>query len=154
MRKPILTIFAVPGLVLALSLFSLNCHKVDIHNGDLDSIELITRAQAFFSNNILRQPGKYRSGNPHNDRTQGSREVLWASAAVMTFRGSPAVVVPLHFQKEVFLRTTRGGNHNFRLDNQEKLLVYQDSLHAWHAELVTTLPDTTYLSSVSQRFSG
>jgi len=154
MRKPILTVFVLSGLVLALSLISLNCRKVYIHNGELDSTELIARAQVFVSDSILRQPNIYRSGNPHNDRTQRTREILWASAGVMTFRGRPAVVAPLLFQKDIFLRTTWGGNHNFRMDNQEKLLVYQDSLLAWHAELVTTLPDTTYLSSGRQQFSG
>jgi len=100
------------------------------------------------------QPPIYQPGNPRNDRVQRARDILWSSATVTTFRGRPAVIAPIHFEKDIFLRTTWGGNNNFRLDNQEKLLVYQDSLFAWHAESVTTLPDTTYLNSDRQRFTG
>jgi len=152
MRKPILSAGAVLGLILVAPFFFSQCRKTDTGSERMPP-DLIAGARAFVAK-LREQPPVYQPDNPRNDRTERNREELWASAAVMTFRGWPAVVVPLHSQKDIFLRTTWGGNHNFRLDNQEKLLVYQDSLHAWHAELVTTLPDTTYLNSDRQRFSG
>ncbi|OJW57138.1 MAG: hypothetical protein BGO55_12530 [Sphingobacteriales bacterium 50-39] len=80
--------------------------------------------------------------------------MLWSSASVTLFRGHPAVLIPVHFAKDVFVKTTWGGNNCFRLDNQERLLVYQDSSHSWHAERVTSLPDTLYLRSNQKMFTG
>lgn len=154
MKKPIHTAAAALGLLLTLPLFFFNCRKSGANKGEPDSSVLIARASAFVSNEILNRPAVLQPGNPRNDRTQRPREIIWSSAGIINFRGRPAVIAPLHFQKDIFIRTSWGGNNNFRLDNQAKLLVYQDSVNAWHAEVVTSFPDTGYLRSDQTLFTG
>jgi hypothetical protein len=153
MKKPILSTVAVT-LLLCIPLFFPNCRKSDVRRGEPDATELIAQARAFVANDVTSRPAVLLPGNPRNERTQRQRDIVWANASIMNFRGQPAVVAPLHFPKEIFVRTPFGGNNNYRLDNQAKLLVYQDTAKAWHAEVVTSLPDTNFLHSTQSRFSG
>jgi hypothetical protein len=143
-------------LCLAALTFSWSSCRKDQNSSkrEPDALSLIAKARAFVSNEVINQPAVLQPGNPRNDRTQRSREIVWSNASIMDFHGQLAVVAPLHFSKEIFVRTPFGGNNNYRLDNQARLLVYQDSAKAWHAEVVTTLPDTSFLNSNQQRFSG
>jgi len=154
MKKPILSVETALGLLVILPLFLAHCRKASDDRGELDANVLIAGARTYVSKEILSSKIVIEPGNPRNDRTLRTRDILWSSAAVITFRGQPAIVAPLHFTQDIFLRTTWGGNNNFRLDNQERLLVFQDSGHVWHAQMVTTLPDTSFLQSDQSHFSG
>jgi len=149
--RSILSSFAIFCTLLFLPLFFYRCNKAD-NNGTLTP-HIISEARAYVQA-IQNQAPVYEANNPRNDRTTRSRELLWSSAWVTLFRGRPAVLVPVHFAKDIFVKTTSGGNNCFRLDNQEKLLVYQDSSLAWHAERVTSLPDSLYLKSGQETFTG
>ncbi|HVU57991.1 MAG TPA: hypothetical protein VHD83_23180 [Puia sp.] len=150
--KPIQSSAVVFSVLLFLSLFFNCCHKAG-NNGEITSHDIITSARAYVQL-IQNQSPLYQNDNPHNDRTTRSRELLWSSAWLTQFRGRPAVLVPVQFSKDIFVKTTWGGNNCFRLNNQERLLVYQDSTRGWHAERVIWLPDSLYLRSNQTMFTG
>lgn len=150
--KPILSSATLFSALLFLLLFFSHCYKVT-NNAELTASDFMATAKSYVSS-IQTQSPVYQAGNPHNDRTSRSRELIWSSATITRFRSRPAVLVPFHFIKEIFIKTTWSGNNNFRLDNQAQLLVYQDSTTSLHAEVVTTLPDTNFLDSDQTRFSG
>lgn len=150
--RPVLSSAAVLITLLLLPLFFPSCHKAG-NIGELTAYDLISRARSYVSSIQQRSP-VYHADNPRNDRTSRSRELIWSSAWITLFRGRLAVLVPVHFTKDIFIKTTWGGNNCFRLDNQERLLVYQDSSRGWHAERVTWLPDSLYLKSDQTKFTG
>lgn len=150
--KPILSYAAVLSVLLFLPLFFYRCSKAD-RNGELVTNDLISMARSYVSL-IQQHTPVYQTNNPRNDRTSRSQELLWSSAWVTLFRGRQAVLVPVHFIKDIFVKTSWGGNNYFRLDNQERLLIYQDTSKRWHAERITWLPDSLYLRSAQKDFTG
>ena len=150
--RPILSSVIVFSALLFLPLFFSHCNKTE-NNEELAAHDLISRARAYVQL-VQDQSPVYQADNPRNDRTDRSRELLWSSAWVTLFHSRPAVLVPVHLTKDIFVKTTWGGNNCFRIDNQEKLLVYQDSTHSWHVERVTRLPDSLYVRSNQKTFTG
>jgi hypothetical protein len=116
---------------------------------------LITQARNYFLQHIETAVPVNTAANPRNTRTKVRPAAVWDAAYTIPFRNGEAVVVPLHYPKEQFLKTNVGGNNSFKLDDAATLLLYRDSVTAWHAELVTALPDTAFLKSpYTGRFSG
>jgi hypothetical protein len=152
MRKLILNRRGIIPLVMTLTLFQY-CRKSDISRFQTD--DLSHQAETYFNTNVLDHLPSYKAGNPYNDRTQRTKKVLWDGTAIVIFRDRPAVLAPVQFERDLFVTSDWGGKNSFRLDNCEKLLMYKDVSQVWHTELVTFLPDTSFLLSDHQeRFSG
>ena len=58
--------------------------------------------------------------------------VRWEKAIVKPGRVGKVVWVPVQYAKPVYLQTSYGGNHLFDINDMQWLLLYKDSLQAWH----------------------
>jgi hypothetical protein len=146
-----------PYLFLAVVLYCLltvNCNKSNKLAGGSEKPALIAEAKAFFTAMINTASPVIISGNPGNMRTQTARSVLWEEAHLSPFGKSTAVVVPLHFAKPLFVKSNLSGGSRISLDNLTKLLLYRDSAGAWHAEMITAIPDTAWINHCHKPFSG
>src|SRR5258708_34333177 len=143
MKRPYI-LFAV----LFIGLFSTTCKK-EIHSSAPNTDPFIEKAKEYFTSAIINLPTSV-SNNP---RAAAAKTVSWDQASVVDLSTGRAVVVPIKYEKDLFIRTTQGGPNNFHLSNLARLLVYQ-SKRVFHAEVVTGLPDTNYLHHPQGAFSG
>jgi hypothetical protein len=111
---------------------------------------LVQDAQQYFNENVAHSG----TTNPHNYRAGVAKTVLWDQAAIIELSVGNAVMVPVTYQIPLFIRSSFGGNRFLNLNELTELLIYRDSLQAYHAELVTTLPDSGFLANPVGPFSG
>lgn len=137
---------ALPTL-LFFSLFLTNCKKEGRFTQS-STDPMIEKAKSYFTDSVLSI-----TSTPVNPRAAAPRTVRWDQATVVSLSFGNAVLVPIKYQKELFIRTTQGGQNNFQLSNLTKLLVYQVK-GGYHAEVITGLPDTNYLRYPSGSFLG
>ncbi|MBN8856172.1 MAG: hypothetical protein BGO55_08385 [Sphingobacteriales bacterium 50-39] len=137
-----------------LALCSQNCRK----NGFVQPSNvpnLVLQAKDYFTTNVLAKPAQLAADNPRNVRTGSPKMPEWEKAAVVSFRNRKAVQVPVQYKNSLAITTASSGKYQLRPETQAKLLLYQDSSKAWHAEMVTLLPDTNYIQKGGRgRFSG
>ncbi len=69
------------------------------------------------------------------------------------FAGIRAVAVPVRFAGNNIVHSNITGR-NIALSKITRLLMYQDNLNAWHAEVVTLLPQPGYSAADGAAFSG
>jgi len=150
MTKPILLLRTCLFYSCVLMLLIPCCRK-SMSDGH-DQLQLISEARSWFQ--------RYTSitlqrGNIPNERTQQPRTLNWNDATLAKFHNQPAILVPIQTQGDPFIKTDLAGDNIFRLDNQQRLMLYQDSAHRWQAELLTFLPDSNFLTSNDQQhFTG
>lgn len=133
-------------VLLCIGLFSTTCKK-ETHSSPSNADPLVEKAKAYF---LAATQTLSISDNP---RATAPKTVLWDRATVINLSIGRAVVVPVKYDRDLFIRTTQGGANNFHLSNLTHLLVYQ-SKGAFHAEMVTGFPDTNYLQHPHSVFSG
>jgi hypothetical protein len=125
-------------LLLLMPLFLTNCKK-EVHVSQSATDPMIEKARSYFTDSVLTA-----TSPTNNPRAAAARTARWDQATVVDLSIGKAVLVPIKYQKELFIRTTQGGENNFQLSNLTRVLVYQVK-GAFHAEVVTSLPDTNYL---------
>src|SRR6266567_2007845 len=133
-------------VLLCIGLVFSTCKK-EAHSSLPNADPLVEKAKAYF---VAATTNLSMSDNP---RAMAPKTVLWDRATVVDLSMGRAVVVPVRYEKDLFIRTTQGGPNNFHLSNLTHLLVYQ-SKGAYHAEMVTGFPDTNYLRHPRGAFSG
>ncbi|HWK02183.1 MAG TPA: hypothetical protein VNS58_01040 [Puia sp.] len=133
-------------VLLCVGLFFTTCKK-DTHSSLPNADPFIAKAKAYF---LSVSSATSRADNP---RAVAARTVRWDQATVVNLSVGRAVLVPVRYDKELFIRTTQGGPNNFHLSNLTHLLVYQ-SKGLFHAEVITGFPDTNYLWHPRGHFSG
>ncbi len=150
MTKPILLLRAYLFYACVLMLFIPCCRK-SMSDGR-SRHQLLTEARSWFQGYISTTQQR---GDAKNERTQSPRMVNWHDATLAKFHNQPAILVPIQTHGDPFIKTDIAGENIFRLDNQQRLMLYQDSAHRWQAELLTFLPDSNFLRSNHQEhFTG
>ena len=134
-------------LVLLMLGFIFSTCKKETHSSPSTADPLVERAEAYF---VAAIHDLFLSDNP---RAIASKTVLWDRATLIDLSIGRAVLVPVRYNKDLFIRTTQGGPNNFHVSDLTHLLVYQ-SKGAFHAEMVTGFPDTNYLRHPRGTFSG
>jgi len=146
-----------PSILLLIILFSTfqACKKnVNSNQSTANRDPLVDSAKVYFVEHIQNASPIIKDGNVKNLRTQTYKAPLWDQAYKADLTSATGVVVPLQFEKQLFVSTSQGGAHFFSLDNVSKLLLYKDATNAWHAELVTLLPDVAWINNCHSNFSG
>jgi len=77
-------------------------------------------------------------------REESAKTPLWDKAYIDTLSIGKAVVVPLKYEKKIWIQSNFGGNEIYLLDNIAKLLIYKDRYEGYHAEVVTLFPDSSF----------
>jgi len=114
-----------------------------------DSQDLIRGAQAWFESQSA-VPAR----EPFNRRTSTARVPVWDQARVLDQGDGPAVIVPVHYSRPFYLMTRQGGPRLYQGDDISHLVLYKDPTHVFHAEMVTALPDTSYIPRAGVPFTG
>jgi hypothetical protein len=111
---------------------------------------LIRDARQYFSENVI------NSGppNPYNYRAGIAKTVRWEQATIIALSIGKAVIIPVNYQTQMYVRSSFDGNHYFNLNNLTELLIYRDSMQSYHAQLITTLPDSSFLVNPAGPFFG
>lgn len=120
-----------------------------------DSHFLIKEARDYFENEFNPEQEESPSSRQGEQKRQGIRKnLLWNKAFVRQLEDSTkGIVIPLKFDEELFLRDLCSPTS---LSSLSYILIYDDKKGNKNLEVVTTLPDSTYLisSEVKKRFSG
>lgn len=104
----------------------------------------IASAKAFFANNVFSQR---LAANEKNYRAEQDRSLEWDQAKSVALSDGPAIVVPVHYRKELYVSSGPSGNTLLKLSELTKVVITKDSSDRFHYALYTFVPDTTALVS-------
>ena len=136
-------------LLTGICLLLATCQKSSrvARTDDLQS--LIIQAQHYFTDSVLAQPGQ-----PEGYRGAETKKIKWDEASAAKLQFGEGAWIPIEYTDPLFVRTSFSDNRYFSLNNLTWLLMYRDGGNRLHAELVTRLPDSTYLKDPTGSFSG
>lgn len=134
-------------LILLLPIFFTACQKKIA--GTSKPNPLITQAQTFF-NGVLLQNLPLNSAN---FRANQVRVADWDQAKVLTLSVGPAVVAPLHFDSQLFVRTPLAPSSLLDLSLLTKLVIFRDSNGQFSYQVLTLIPDSNAIAG-NNVFSG
>ncbi|MGI8950143.1 MAG: hypothetical protein ACR2FN_01025 [Chitinophagaceae bacterium] len=128
------------------------CRKPDLSPSNADQ-QLIESAKASFTNQITK--GNIGSSNANlNARQLLTKTALWNEANTMQLSIGKAVLIPLSFNETLLCKGNFSDSlSKLALASISKLLMWKDAQQQFHAEVVTSFPDSNYKKS-SNTFSG
>lgn len=135
------------GLVVLLFI---TCKKESSSTGLPTAPALVGEAKAYFTGQV-ENTGVV---NSRNYRAGIGKTVLWDQAEVADLSFGKAVIVPVKYAAPLFVKRSLDGRSRISLDGQTRLFVYQDGKKGWHADLVTSFPDSAYWTHPAAGFSG
>jgi len=100
----------------------------------------IEQAKIWFDQNVANRP---TTPNSANYRAKLSRTLLWDQATDVSISGTEAVVVPIQFLKDIYLRADNSGPALFSLSDACRLVLYRDSANNMRCQQLTFVPDST-----------
>jgi hypothetical protein len=109
---------------------------------------LVVQAQNFFSG-ILAQK---LPPNSANFRANQVRVADWDQAVVKNLSVGAAVVVPIHFDKKLYVNTDLAGAWLLDINQLTNLVLYRDS-SGFHYQVLTLIPDSNSIAN-NNAFSG
>jgi len=124
----------------------LACQKKAIH--EPSTTKLISTAQKYFYDSVFQKgtPTRYRAAQP--------KKIIWNEARVDSFNGVQAVYVPLVYSGAMVETSSLAGNVRFHLNYLTRLVIYCGSDSAFHARVITSLPDSNYFKNPNGNFTG
>ena len=129
-------------------LFS-TCTKQYSPRPDPDS-RLISNAKSYFTSQVA-PAGPV---NLDNYRALQPKTLQWDQAYVVSLSIGKGVVVPVQYRNTLLVKTGFGGTHSYNLSGFTRLLVYMGGQQQYHAQLVTSLPDSLCLQHTGNVFTG
>lgn len=146
--------YTIMVLVGGALVFVVACHKQDANTGQHSPADLIANARHFFESTVL--PVQASAGTlSQNPRAALPKTPIWGMAYTTKTAIGDMVVVPVAIKSNFYLKTNHG-NQSFSAGLFTSLVVYKDSQGSYHAELVTKIPDDSYVADLSagKQFSG
>ncbi len=148
MRRLLITLIAI--------LFILSCRKDAPSSFSRSGMPgpasdtLVAQARAYFLSEV--QPSQ--TTDPDNYRASQPREVLWPRAGLVQTSHGPGILVPIQYRNDLLVTTAPGGSRRYNLNGATRLFIYRGEQEQFHAELLTHLPDTSYLQHPDRGYSG
>ena len=115
---------------------------------------LIAAARQAFTRDISQIPEPASLFDGQNQRKQSEKTPSWEQAYTLEFSGGKAVIVPLNYEEKIWIKSNLDPKSLFYLDNISRLLIYKGSNQEWHEEIISSFPDSNYLTWDKQPFSG
>jgi hypothetical protein len=120
--------------------------------------QLISNARVAFTNDIsnsLPSPTLSNSSeNNSNPRMQLKKTPQWDRAYTIIFSGERVVVVPLSYEKKMYLKTNMNNKRVYNIDDVSRLLIYKSRDQKYHEEIITLSPDSNFSNKPNSSFSG
>jgi len=82
------------------------------------------------------------------------KRIYWEQASPVSLPIGRGVIVPISYSQPLFVKPDFAGDHFFNLDNLSQLLLYKDAFGHFHAEVLTWMPDSSFLAEPTGVFSG
>jgi hypothetical protein len=140
--KPILVLIAV------IVVFA-GCQKQAIPKPVSNQNDLVASAQTYYNTNLQSLPL-----SSSNLRTKTSKIPIWNNASVIQLSIGQAVLVPLQYNKKLYLNPPQA-TALLDINQIAQLLMYKDSSSgSMHTEIITSFPDSNYLNRMAGNFSG
>lgn len=148
------------SLIVSFLMTCSGCQKsYNVHGPHTRS--LIESAKDYFTREVSNSSSSFQinldsstSKDNQNPRKTLSKTPIWESAYTTQMSAGEAVVVPLHFGKPFLIKSNFGGNKLYSIDDITKLLIYKDVDRQFHVEVVTLIPDSSYMNGKGHLFSG
>jgi hypothetical protein len=137
----------------ALALLFVSCDKERGALQQSAETSLIQHARRYFSDSVAPILPGLTDGSA-NPRISCLKVPLWDSAYTIPTVIGEAVVVPVRFNKSLHIRTNISGLKLFDLNELTRLVIYQDAGHRYHAEIVTSFPDSVAVKGGGSPFTG
>lgn len=154
MKKANRFIYIVLYCIAGLMIIIISCEKNSDKPINADK-RIIDDARNYFISEVENATSTtYTKGRGDDEKRKSIKKTLqWANAFVKKMHSGIAVVIPLTYEHELFIRK---GNSSLALSQLSYVLIYTDMQGKTNVELVTTFPDETYSlsSDGSIPFSG
>ncbi len=149
------SLFLVSTLVLIILIPS--CKKNALV-GSVSGNRLIDSSRSFFENEILPRSTTSVEDSPVNKNDDPgkwrTKTALWDNATVTSISTGAAVLVPIKYGTPYLLTNSFSGKKNYSSNDINQLLIYRDKDGVFHAEKLTFLPDSNFVNSKGQAFTG
>lgn len=116
------------------------CIKHQSTPGATSNNPQVDQAKNWFDQNVAKRPATPYSANY---RAKLPRSLRWDQASEILISGTEAVVVPVQFSKDIYLRADNSGPTLFNLSDVSRLVFYRDSANNMQYQQLTFLPDST-----------
>ena len=136
-------------LILGVCLLINSCVKREVRPVLDASSSLAAQARKYFTDSVQSVSGVFESYP-----AKIPKRIYWEQASPVSLPIGRGVAVPVQYAQPLFIKSDFAGDHFFNLDNLSQLLVYKDALGHFHAEVLTWMPDSTFLRDPTQVFSG
>lgn len=139
-----------------ITFFTTNSCKKEDSDLKQNTTDLITNAkQAFINQIVVNQTLQLLSSNSKKSFRHGlAKSPDWKNAVVKTLSKLNAVMVPIAYEKDVFLKLGDTKNSYQSLKTLSYLLIYDDKEKAKTIEWVTLIPDNVSESNKKIKFTG
>jgi hypothetical protein len=119
------------------------CKKVE-HTSTAGPIVDASAEKSFFQRKVLSQGLHAVSGN---FRANQSRIVQWDQAKRVQLSSGEALVVPVLYEKKLYVSTVLSGNNTLELSPLTTLVIRKDSANQFHYTLYTFIPDSSAIKN-------
>lgn len=146
-------------IIFVLAIFYSGCKKDESTIQTIEETQ-IQSAKHYFNKDIAGNAASYLiptgdiGFNQKNPRKQLARKPLWEKASLIKLSFGMAVIVPVRYDNPFIIKSNFGGNKFYNINDLTKLLIYQDKDQRYHAELITSIPDSNYTSLQLEAFKG
>ena len=150
MKQKLLCLLATCSLITGI-LFYTSCNRKASGNHPSVSVSedelLITEARAYFEREVLPLYNPDSTVDLDDARMSLHKSPVWAEAEVQDLSIGKAVVVPVEIREPLFVKLDDGAV-SLSASEITWMLVYRDGLSQWHFEVVTKIPDDSYLQQL------
>lgn len=131
------------------------CKKQQTVIDDPAADPLVLAARDFFNANIKAKTASVEingTGASHDPTHRGSRTVLWEKAVAYHEGKFNGVIVPVHFQKPVYVQSNFNRAYTYSIEDLTRLVMYKDPAGNYHDVVLSFFPDSNYRTGGA--FSG
>src|SRR6266700_1754919 len=145
---------AITLLIGGTLVFVVACNKQGSNVAQTSSTTLIADARHFFESSVLSLRASPATQN-QDPLAAFPKTPIWTSAYVTKTSMGDMVVVPVSIKSNLYVKKNNG-NQSFSAGLFTSLVVYKDNSGSYHAELVTKMPDDSYVMDIStnKKFTG
>jgi len=135
--------------ILGVCLLINSCVKREVRPAQDVASSLAAQAQKYFVDSVQSVSGVFESYP-----AKIPKRIYWEQASPVSLPIGRGVSVPISYSQPLFVKPDFAGDYFFNLDNLSQLLLYKDAFGHFHAEVLTWMPDSTFLRDPTQVFSG
>jgi hypothetical protein len=154
MRFNLVLFSAITLLMGGMLVFVAACNKHEANATQNASTTIIADARQYFESSVLSVLGSAVAPS-QNPQAALPKTPIWGLAYTTKTALGDMIVVPVAVKSKYYVKKN-SGNQSFSTGLFTSLVIYKDSSGSYHAELVTKIPDDSYIADLSsnKKFTG